>query len=64
MSINDQENQKSSIINNHLKSLFAIEDDDVFLHHQKYFEKIQRKYWENLTPINDNKPTNKRGDNV
>lgn len=57
MSYKDEENQKPPVINNHLKSLFGL-DNDVQNH---YFEEIQRKYWESLKVANDN-IVNNRGD--
>jgi len=49
----DNENQ-----NKHLKYLFGLEENE----QSNFFEKIQKKYWENLTPANDNS-SNKGGDN-
>lgn len=59
MDDSNDENQKKPN-NTHLKHLFDIEDDEVFLHRKNYFKKIQNEYWKNLTPANDNK----RGENV
>jgi hypothetical protein len=58
MDYSNKENQKKPVTNNHLKYLFGL-DNDVQNH---YFEEIQRKYWENLKPANDN--SNKRGENA
>jgi len=58
MSYKDEENQKQPVINNHLKSLFGLDND--VQHH--YFEEIQRKYWESLKSANDNIKV-ERGDN-
>lgn len=58
MDYSNEENQKKTVTNNHLKYLFGL-DNDV---QNCYFEEIQKKYWESLKPANDN--SNKRGDNV
>lgn len=58
MDSSNDENQKQPVINNHLKSLFGL-DNDMQNH---YFEEIQRKYWESLKVANDNIEV-KRGDN-
>ena len=58
MDYSNKENYKKPFTNNHLKYLFGL-DNDVQNH---YFEEIQRKYWENLKPANDN--SNKRGENA
>ncbi len=59
--MDDSNNENQNKPNNtHLKHLFDIEDDEVFLHRKNYFKKIQNEYWKNITPANDNK----RGENV
>lgn len=50
MSYKDEENQKTPVINNHLKSLFGLNDD----FQSNYFLEIQKKYKESLKPANDN----------
>jgi len=58
MSYKDEENQKQSVTNNHLKYLFGLDND----YQANYFEELQRKYWESLKVANDNKE-DKRGCN-
>lgn len=58
MDSSNDEKQKQPVLNDHLKSLFGLDND----YQAYYFEEIQRKYWESLKPANDNIEV-KRGDN-
>lgn len=60
MDYSKDENQNTLNKNNHLKHLFDIEDDEIFLYRKSYFQQIQKK----LTAANDNNLSNKRGENV